>query len=872
MSKRLLKRWVYKIARTLPLRSIIVVPFVLQTFIAVGLTGWLSLRHGQEAVNEVATQLRSEISDKIRQHLSDYLKVPNFINQINAEAVAHYHFDINDSEPLEEHLLNYIRVFPSVKSILFVSPEKTFIEANKLSDDEVVLLSSTWDTNFSLFYHNLDSEGRKARSYKIIDNFDPRQELWYKNIIQGKGKPVWSETSENLEFENELSIIQGIALYDDQQNLLGITAVKLSLDHISQFLQELKIGQSGQTFILDQSGILIASSLPEQNSLPTTETSLIDQQNLIPPTLQFLKHKFDNFKQIKDGENLSFKVNGEQQFVQVVQFNNSSGLQWLIVVVIPESDFMDKIYENTRITILLCIVALLVAILLGFITSRWMTQSIQSMSQAAAAISQGDWNKTVVGRTKELFDLAEIFNNMAKQLQLSFAALQQREANLTEAQKVAHIGSWEWDLNTQNFTCSDELFMILGQEKNQLTYDHYFHLIHPDDQQIYQQVIHQAIETGYSFELDYRMIRADGLIRYVYGKGQPTVNSEGKTIRLLGTLMDISERKLAEKALKTSETELKQKTQQLEQTLEELQKTQAHLIQSEKMSSLGQLVAGIAHEINNPVSFIYGNIIFAKEYAEHLIELIEIYQKNYQPNAEVIEKIEAIELDYLLQDFPKLIDSIKMGADRIQCIVKSLRNFSRLDESPMKDIDIHEGIENTLLILQSRLKNCAEKATIEIIKDYGTLPKVECYAGLLNQVFMNILANAIDATEEYNSQRSELELQEHPSWIKIKTEFIQAQPLKTSILCSRLNRLKIVNQDSIMIRIQDNGPGIPEATQKRLFDPFFTTKPLGKGTGLGLSISYQIITEKHRGQLQCLSEVGVGTEFIITIPLSQSHH
>ncbi len=872
MSKRLLKRWVNTITRTLPLRSILVVPFVLQTFIAVGLTGWLSLRNGQEAVNEVATQLRYEISDKIKQHLDYYLNFPAFINQINSEAITHHHFDINDSEPLEEHLFNYIQLFPKINSILFASEDKVLIEARRLSDNQIVLFRSNSDTNYSLFYYNLDSTGNKIKSYKMIDNLDPRQELWYQNIINSKGKTFWSRVSDDLEFEDELGIIQGIALYDEDQKLLGITGVKISLNYISQFLQSLKVGQSGQTFILDEAGNLIASSVPEKKAYYQNQTAISLQQNLIAPTMQFLVSKFGDIKQIQESQDLSFQLNGEQQFVQIVPFNDSSGLEWLIVVVIPESDFMDKIYENNRITILLCITALFVAILLGSITSRWITQSIQSMSQAASAICKGDWNKIVMGRSKELFDLAQIFNKMAKQLKLSFTELKQREVNLTEAQKVAHIGSWEWDLKTENFTCSDELLRILGYRKTELNYYHYYQCIHPDDQQIYQENIYSAIEQGCSFELDYRMIRSDGSIRYVYGKGQPTTNSEGKTIRLLGTVMDISERKLAEKALQNSEAELKRKTQQLEQTLEELQKTQAHLIQSEKMSSLGQLVAGIAHEINNPVSFIYGNIIFAKEYTEQLIELIEIYQNNYQPNPQVNAKSEEIDLEYLLEDFPKLINSIKVGADRIQCIVKSLRNFSRLDESPIKDIDIHEGIENTLLILQSRLKNCSEKAPIEIIKDYGILPKVECYAGLLNQVFMNILANAIDATEEYNTYRSELELQENPSWILIKTEFIQAQPLETSGLYSRLNRFQVVDQDSIMIRIKDNGPGIPESTQKRLFDPFFTTKPLGKGTGLGLSISYQIITEKHRGQLRCLSEVGVGTEFIITIPVSQSHH
>jgi PAS domain S-box-containing protein len=289
------------------------------------------------------------------------------------------------------------------------------------------------------------------------------------------------------------------------------------------------------------------------------------------------------------------------------------------------------------------------------------------------------------------------------------------------------------------------------------------------------------------------------------------------------------------------------KAQQLEKALRELSSTQAQLIQTEKMSSLGQLVAGVAHEINNPVGFIYGNLTHASEYTQHLLRLIELYQQqSTQLVPEIQKEIQAIDLDFLKEDLPKLLHSMMIGAERISQIVLSLRNFSRFDEADMKPVDIHEGIDNTLLLLQNRLKKVPKQPQIQIIKEYGNLPQVECYAGQLNQVFMNLLTNAIDVLEEclVNSPEQITNPQ-----ICIRTE--------------------ILNDEQVFICITDNGPGMTEKIRKRIFDLFFTTKPVGKGTGMGLSISYQIVVEKHRGKFECISAPGQGAEFQITIPLQQ---
>ena len=326
-------------------------------------------------------------------------------------------------------------------------------------------------------------------------------------------------------------------------------------------------------------------------------------------------------------------------------------------------------------------------------------------------------------------------------------------------------------------------------------------------------------------------------------------------------VQEIGDRKRTEVALRQSKARLKEQAKQLEEALYQLHRTQAQLIQTEKMSSLGQLVAGVAHEINNPVSFIYGNLDHASHYIRDLLHLISLYRRHYSnPPIEIQNSAEAMDIDFVMEDMPKLLSSMKMGADRIRQIVLSLRNFARHDESEMKRVDIHEGLDSTLKLLQNRLKGSDGKAGIQVIQGYGDLPAVECYAGLLNQVFMNLLSNAIDALENHPD----------PRIITIRTELAMrdfAMNYGGSMLQTEQS---LIPNPYIIIRIADNGPGMTEDVCRRLFDPFFTTKPLGKNKGLGLSISYQIVVEKHGGGLRCVSSPGEGTEFIIEIPVQQT--
>jgi PAS domain S-box-containing protein len=358
-----------------------------------------------------------------------------------------------------------------------------------------------------------------------------------------------------------------------------------------------------------------------------------------------------------------------------------------------------------------------------------------------------------------------------------------------------------------------------------------------------------TIRSGKEWRGEFCNRRKDGTLYWEQASIAPLLDNDGEITHFIAVKEDITARKKAEEELQISQEQLHKKAQDLSLTLQELRRTQAQLIHTEKMSSLMQLVAGIAHEINNPLNFITNNLAYLEIYAQDMIRLIQLYQQSYpQPPVAIVEELEAIEFDYLCEDLDKLTISMKSGVERITSIILSLRTFSRMDESDLKRVDLHDGLESTLTFLDGLLTHSKTGERIEIVRDYGILPQVECYAGQLNQVFMNILRNAIEALHSDESAADPSGQKE----INIQT------------------RLLDKNEDYVYIKICDNGPGIAPEILPQVFDPFFTTKPVGQGSGLGLAVSYQIVQEQHCGQLDCYSTPGAGATFVVTIPIRQA--
>ncbi|MUG96363.1 AAA family ATPase [Scytonema sp. UIC 10036] len=421
----------------------------------------------------------------------------------------------------------------------------------------------------------------------------------------------------------------------------------------------------------------------------------------------------------------------------------------------------------------------------------------------------------------------------AKQLQAS----QQRLQLLVQQTPLAVV---EWDTNIQVTDWNPAAERIFGYTKQEALGRHFQFLIPERIQAQMKQIgINILSHQGGNYSINENVTK-DGKTIICAWYNNPLVSTDGELIGVASLADDITKQKVAE-------AQLQQKAEELETALQELQQAQLQIVQSEKMSALGNLVAGIAHEMNNPLGFISASLQQAKPTIADLVKHLKLYQENLpSPSEEILDHAEEIDLDYTLEDLPKIIDSMTMACNKLKNISTSIRTFSRADRDYKVPFHIHEGIDSTILILKHRLKANEQRPAIEVITDYGNLPQISCFPGQLNQVFMNILANAIDALDESNTGRSFAEIQALPNRIIIKTKS---------------------DKKWITIIIADNGIGMSKEVQQRIFDHLFTTKGVGKGTGLGLAIARQIVEETHNGKLKCNSVLGEGTEFFIEIPL-----
>ncbi len=726
MSKHILRT---KSLKKFPLRLILIVPFVIQTFAAVGLVGYLSFKNGEKAVNDLAEQLVKKSAAQVNEHLDMYLELPLQVTKMNAALIGSGSVNLENRRG-EKFFWRQAKAFPKLAYVGYTLNNGVESGAGRwIQGIDIVLYENLVGQNQSSDYA-ADNKGDRAQLIQTYTT-DALKEPWYKDVVAAN-KLIWTRiytlssantqitaTGQNLiqdggKLNSGLiyytAISAGMPVYDANGQLIGTTGADLLLTDINDFLRKLKISPSAQVFIFERNGLLVGNSsnypvVYEQQGEGKRYSIRNSPNPLIQKVGKALIKEFGSIAAINKDKFFSINLDGQQQYIHLGNWRDSYGIDWLTVVVVPESDFMSQIHANNRTTILLIFVALIAALLFGSITAQKITQPIEKLNKVAAKIAGGELQQTIPANPiQELDAVGESFNQMAEQLEKSFVEL---------------------------------------------------------------------------------------------------------------------------------ETKVSDRTAKLQATLRELQLTQQQMVQSEKMSALGQMVAGVAHEINNPVSFIYGNLAHMENYTLDLLSIIAAYQSHYPEPPEALQtQIDDIDLEFITEDIEKLLKSTKVGAERIKAIVLSLRNFSRLDESEFKQADVHEGIDSTLLILQHRYH-----PAIVIERDYGELPPIDCYPGQLNQVFLNLLGNAIDALEAANIAQPKIRI-----WTKA-----------------------IDNQ--IEIHIADNGIGIPEAIQLRIFDPFFTTKPVGKGTGLGLSISYQIITEKHHGKISCDSVPGEGTEFAIELPV-----
>lgn len=535
-------------------------------------------------------------------------------------------------------------------------------------------------------------------------------------------------------------------------------------------------------------------------------------------------------------------------------------------------------------------------------------------------------HNNLVERTKQLKRANHELAHQIAERQRVEEALRQAEQKYRSIFENAVEGIFQTTPDGYYLACNPALARIYGYESADALLKNLTNI----GQQLYtdpnrrQEFIEHLYTCDVVSDFESQIYRKDGSIIWISENARAVRAEDGTLLYYEGFVTDITQRKLAEEASQRAEAQLRAKAEQLKQALTKLQQTQSQLIHNEKMCNLGQLVAGVAHEINNPVNFVCGNLIPATQYVEDLLDLLRLYAQHYpQPAPEIQARAEAIDLEFLVEDFPKTLSSMQLGADRIRQIVQSLRSFSRIDESQMTQVDIHKGIDSTLLIINNRLKPKGDNPGITIVKEYGELPLIKGYAGLLNQVFMNLLCNAVDALEDCPPRLcAQTDFEEHYRTVNgngssdhqacsmgnrsgtsarligcvsvsdrersaglpsttpasacaqetnIVPMFSPMESPKVIRICTELieedARDEQTTKPRIVIRMIDNGPGMTEDVRCQIFDPFFTTKPVGKGTGLGLSISYQIVVEKHGGQLQCISAPNQGTEFRIEIPI-----
>lgn len=608
MPIRYLTDSILKMSGKVPIRIILVVPFVLQTFAAVGLTGWLSLRNGRIAVNDVAAQLRAEVTSRIQQHIHSYIETPHQVNQLNVDAIRFGILNVQDQVTLGKYFSKQIKTFDKISYIQFGSEQKSFIGVERLDDGKLQARISNKSTEYKFYSYWPSDSGEPTKVLKITPNFDPRIRPWYTAAVLAK-KPVWSKIYTYFDVP-KLAITAAQPVYDGRNKLIGVVACDLLLSQINQFLDSLKIGKSGETFIVEMSGELVANSTPEEpfmisNGVAKRIRATSSQNALIRSTARYLTERFGDLGKIDSTYQLDFTIDGERQFLQVTPLSDGRGLDWLIVVAVPEADFMERINKNTRYTVLLCLGALVVATALGCLTSRWIVGPIERLSKAAEALSRGEWDSTAldarlmasVERSDEVGVLARSFNRMAGQLEESFTTLEERvESAIVDKTKLigslkksqqklalhlhqTPLGAIEWNLNFEVAEWNLSAERIFGYNRLEAVGQHGVDLIVPESAKEYVRQLSITLLTnqGGVSSLN-ENLRKDGKIILCEWYNTTLVDADGCIIGVASLVQDVTDFHSAVEQLRASEERFRQLAENIHEVFWIREPNQKHIV------------------------------------------------------------------------------------------------------------------------------------------------------------------------------------------------------------------------------------------------------------------------------------------------------